>query len=337
MTDALVLSGGVAKGAFGAGVLSVLFSPEGKRAGNVDVRSVVGASSGALNAAFAAFVLHAGTEETENGRLPALWLEEASFGRVFEPSLAGLLGLRGASEEDKVLALLRSTIAPTPASNARAIELRLVVANLAGSVEDVGALPATTFETVLRFDAATFESGVRLEGMFRAVTASAAFPGAFVPVPLEIDGRSVDCIDGGAVNNTPLDYALEHPSPIDRVFVVSPQPRVAAGGARGLRGPALLTHLADMLVEERLYRDLRAAYARNEALRALETVLPDATARAQVLAALGWSVCRPIAIVELRPPADLPGGMFDGFFSRELREGYIASGEDAARTWLATL
>jgi hypothetical protein len=29
--------------------------------------------------------------------------------------------------------------------------------------------------------------------------------------------------------------------------------------------------------------------------------------------------------------------MFDGFFSRELREGYVASGEESARAWLATL
>jgi predicted acylesterase/phospholipase RssA len=337
MTDALVLSGGVAKGAFAAGVLSVLLGSEGKRAGSVDVLSVVGASSGALNGAFAASVLHAGTEETEIGRLPALWLEEASFGRVFEPSFAGVLGLRGASDEDKVLAILRGAIAPTPASNARAIELRLVVANLAGSLEDVGAAPATTFETVLPFDAATFERREGLEAMFYAVTASAAFPGAFVPVPLVIDGRTVECIDGGAINNTPLDYALEHPSRIERVFVVSPQPRVAVGVPHGLRGPALLTHLADMLVEERLYRDLRAAYARNDALLRLEKVVPDAVARGQVLDALGWSVCRPVAIVELRPAHDLPGGMFDGFFSRELREGYVASGEEVARAWLATL
>jgi predicted acylesterase/phospholipase RssA len=158
-----------------------------------------------------------------------------------------------------------------------------------------------------------------------------------VPVPLVIDGRTVECIDGGAVNNTPVDYALEHPSRIDRVFVVSPQPRVAAGVPRGLRGPALLTHLADMLVEERLFRDLRAAYARNDALLRLEKIMPDAAARSQVLAALGWSVCTPISIIELCPRAELPGGMFDGFFSRELREGYVASGEESARAWLATL
>jgi predicted acylesterase/phospholipase RssA len=332
MTDALILSGGVAKGAFDAGVLSVLLGAEGKAGASVEVRSVVAASSGALNGAFAAAVLHAGTEEEEIARLASLWLDDASFGRVFEPTFAGILGLRGASGEDKVLNILRSGIHPAP--GVRTIELRLVVANLAGSVEQVGGAPATTFETVLAFDGSTFESAAGLEAMFRAVTASAAFPGAFVPVPLEIDGRTVMCVDGGAVNNTPLGYALEHPQEIDRVFVISPQPRVDGQVPEDLSGSGLVSHLAEMLIEERLYRDLRGAYAMNEALVRLATVVPDDALRAKVLEAVGWGGRRPIDIVELRPQEDLPGGMFDGFFSRELRETYVRSGEDAARTWL---
>jgi NTE family protein len=335
MTDALVISGGVAKGAFAAGALSVLLGAEGKAGGNVNVLSVVGASSGALNSAFAASVLHAGTEVERIGELRSLWLEDGAFGHVFEPSLAGVLALRGLSGESKVMAMCRGAIAPAP--GARAIELRLVVANLAGSVEQIGGRPATTFETVVAFGPDTFENADKLESMFHVVTASAAFPGAFVPVPLVVDGRTVQCIDGGAVNNAPLSYALEHPAPIARVFVVSSEPRVAAPTPSELRGPSLLTHLADMLIEERLFRDLRVAYARNEALARLEKVVPDAAARREIHEALGWRTCRPVEIVEIRPPRALSGGMFDGFFSRELREGYLASGEEAARAWLATL
>ena len=331
MTDALILAGGVAKGAFAAGVTSVLLGPEGKAGANVDVRSVVGASSGALNAAYAAAVLHAGTEEQEIARLRPLWLEE-SFGRVFEPSLTGVLELRGASNEDKVLDLLRANIVPRP--GLRTIELRLVVANLAGTVAMVGGAPATTFESVLLFGPDTFEDAARLETMFRSVTASAAFPGAFVPVSLEIDGRTVECIDGGAVNNTPLQYALQSSAEIDRVFVVSPQPRVSASNPRALQGVALVTHLAEMLIEERLFRDLQEAYAINDSLARLETVVPDPAVRAQVVEAVGWGGRRPITIVEIRPETDLPGGMFDGFFSRDLREAYVRSGEEAARAWL---
>jgi predicted acylesterase/phospholipase RssA len=297
------------------------------------VQSVVAASSGALNAAFAASVLHAGTEETEIARLRTFWLDDGAFGRVFEPSLAGILALRGASGEDKEMALMRREIHPAP--RVREIELRLVVANLAGSVEQVGGAPATTFESVLYFDAATFESAERLEAMFRGVTASAAFPGVFVPVSLEIGGRTVPCVDGGAVNNAPLGYALEHPSDIDRIFVVNPQPRVSVANRSDLSGLGLIMHLGDMLIEERLFRDLRETYEMNDALVRLESVVPDVELRRQVLDAVGWTGRKPIAIVELRPTVDLAGDMFAGFFSRELREEYVQKGEEVARLWLA--
>jgi predicted acylesterase/phospholipase RssA len=335
MADALVLSGGVAKGAFAAGALAVLLGPEGIADGGANVVSVVGASSGALNGAFAAAVLNSRSETTEMARLPELWLEDATFGRVFEPKLAGILGLRGASGEDKVLEILRRAI--TPAPRRREVELRLVVANLAGSIEMVGGAPATTFESVLAFGPDTFEAGDRLERLFHAVTASAAFPGAFVPVSLEIDGRMVPCVDGGAINNTPLRYALEHRARIRRVFVVSSQVRVPPEPPVNIHGPALLAHMADVLIEERLYRDLRAAYARNEALRRLAGVLPDPAERARVVEAIGWGEVEPLEIVEIRPGRELAGGMFDGFFQRELREEYVASGQESARRWLASL
>jgi hypothetical protein len=93
--------------------------------------------------------------------------------------------------------------------------------------------------------------------------------------------------------------------------------------------------MADMLVEERLFRDLREAYAVNETLARLAEVVPDETLRARVMESLGWKGRKPITIVELRPSAPLPGEMFDGFFSRELRETYVKSGRDAASAWLA--
>jgi predicted acylesterase/phospholipase RssA len=322
MTDALILSGGVAKGAFEAGALSVLLGVEGRAATILDVQRIVATSSGAVNGAFAASVLHAGVQAAEIARLATLWIEEGSFGQVFEPSLAGILRRSGASSEEKVMSLLRRSIAPAP--SARAIDLRIVVAS-----------PATTYERVLTFDSSTFESAERLEAMFHAVTASAAFPGAFTPVTLEIDGQTGSYVDGGAVNNTPLGYALEHAMEIDRLFVVSPQPRVPARVPKNLHGIDLITHLADMLVEERLYRDLRAAYEANAALERLAKAVPDDETRARVLDSLGWSRRKPIAIVEIRPPSDLPGGTFDAFFSRKLREEYVATGEEAARAWLA--
>jgi predicted acylesterase/phospholipase RssA len=335
VADALILAGAVAKGAYTAGVVSVLLGQEGKTQAHVEVHSVVAASSGALNGAYVAAALHAGDEDEVIGRLTEMWKDSGSFGQVFEPTFEGILGRRGASGEQKVFEILRRAIKPAP--GIREIELRLVVASLTGTTEQVGGAPATTFERVLTFGKHTFEKQGELEKMFRVVTASAALPGAFVPVPLQIDGVEVLCVDGGAVNNTPLRSALEHPLGVDRIFVVTPQPRVSVGLARDTKGLGLVSHLVEMLTEERLFRDLRRSFEVNRILVELEKTVPDPAVRARVLATLGWEGRKPIDIVEIRPPKALPGNMFDGFFSRDLREEYVCAGEEAARAWLASL
>ena len=172
--------------------------------------------------------------------------------------------------------------------------------------------------------------------MFRAVTASAALPGAFVPVPLEIDGETVLCVDGGAVNNTPLRSALEHPFGIQRVFLVTPQPRVSVGLERDTKGLGLVSHLVEMLTEERLFRDLRRSFEVNRILIELEKTVPDGALRARVLETLGWAGEDADRHHRAAPSAALPGNMFDGFFSRAAKE-YVHAGEAAARAWLATL
>lgn len=102
-----------------------------------------------------------------------------------------------------------------------------------------------------------------------------------------------------------------------------------------LRGVALVVHLLEILVQERLYRDLREAYAVNATLAELEAEFPDPGVRAAVLRALGWSARRRLEVVEIRPSAPLAGGPFDGFLSRRLREEYITTGRAVAQAWVA--
>jgi predicted acylesterase/phospholipase RssA len=323
--DAIIFGGGVARGAFGAGAISVL--------AGLRVRRIVGTSSGALNAAYYASAVRSGTEDAGGDELARIWIEEATVSQGFNVSLRGILDFEGISTSAKLLAVLRRHIQPS--TERRPVDVRLVTTNSAG---ERGTLepgrPGTTFEHVLRFDGTTFDSEAGLESLFQGVAASSAFPGAFLPFPLQIDGRAVPCFDGGLTDNTAVKHAIDGADDVDRVFVIVPYPALLEP-APERHGLALAAHLVEILVEERLYRDLREAYAVNATLARLEAEIPDPSARAAVLRAFGWSDRRKLQVVEMRPAAPLEGGPFDGLLSRRLREDYVASGRDAAHAWLA--
>jgi hypothetical protein len=85
-----------------------------------------------------------------------------------------------------------------------------------------------------------------------------------------------------------------------------------------------------MLVNERLYRDLREAERVNAqlerlaALRASNTLSQEQYRR--VLEALGWGTMRTIRVLTIRPDEDLDGNSFLGFGSAGLRKAYIDRG-----------
>lgn len=326
--DAVIFGGGVAKGAFAAGALSVL------AAAGLRVRRIVGTSSGALNAAYFARAVRSGEGGVAGEELARIWLDEGTLAQGFNVSLRGILDFEGISTGAKVLALLRRHIQPS--TGRCPVDLRLVATNSAGQP---GSLEpgrrGTTFEHVLRYDGAALDDEAGLESLFAGVAASSAFPGAFLPSPLQIGGRDVPCFDGGLVNNTAVKYAIEGAPDVDRIFVIVPYP-VLVGAVPELRGLALVAHLVEVLVEERLYRDLREAYAVNATLAQLELEVPNPAARAAILRAFGWSDRRKLEIIEIRPTAPLEGGPFDGFLSRRLREDYVGSGREVAQAWLCS-
>ena len=333
MTDALVLAGAVAKGAFTAGALAELFEPATQERLELDVRRVVAASSGAMNGAFLASHLHDGSEAAAMPLLEELWIEFGDFRDVFDVSFGALAHARGISTGKKVRALLERFIPPREGT--RPTELAVVVTNMSGEVDTVGSERATTYERCLRFSGEAFESSERLSSVFDAVVASSAFPFVFEPASITIGAREVPCVDGGVCNNTPIKYALGGGSDVDRIFVVAPYPSVQTN-APEFHGVALFSHLGEMLAQERLFRDLREAFEVNRALAALERAFPLPALRERALAAIGWSGRRAIEIVEIRPPEALEGDTFAGFFSRRLREDYARTGREAARAVLGS-
>jgi predicted acylesterase/phospholipase RssA len=333
VADALILAGAVAKGAWTAGALRALTEPETQARLGLDIRRIAAASSGALNGSFLASRLHDGSAAAGMPLLEELWVALGDFASVFDLSARAIATRQGISTSRKVRALLRSYIPPR--SGTRPIDLSIVVTNIDGEVDIVDRELATTYERCIHFNEEVFGNPARLEALYDAVVASAAFPVAFEPAEIELGARRVRCVDGGAVNDSPVKYALGGRDDIDRLFVLAPFPKVHQS-TRKLHGAALLSHLGDILLEERLFRDLRQAHEVNRALHALERALPIASLRERALAALDWEHRRVVEIIEIRPPEELEGDAFAGFFSRRLREDYVQAGAAAARAALGS-
>jgi predicted acylesterase/phospholipase RssA len=304
LTDALVLTGAAMKGAFAAGVLSVLCDRDVKGRLGLDVRRIVGSSSGALNGAYYAASIRMGDESHAGEGLVQVWLEDATLANAFSPSLRGIFGLQGFFDTDGMLAVMRRRLVARPGTEH--VDLRVVVTDAGG--RPVGDPPLTTYEQVVTFSDGDFDQEDSLDLVRRVAAASASVPVLFVPAKLEVQGRTFYALDGGLVDDTPLGAALEGPE-VRRVFVVTPFPRVAPPPR--LRGLSLLAHLLDVLTQQRLTRDL---------LVAQET-------RGR----------RPVQVLEIRPDEPLPGHSFSGIVSRSLRERYVRAGVDAAKRVLETL
>ena len=333
-----MLAGAVAKGGYEAGALEVLAGTD------LEIVRIVATSAGALNAVAYARGVRARDPRGAASLIAQLWRDEATFTHVFQPSLGDLLRREGFSDHGKLLGLLREHVTPVTDGSRAEIELRLIYAPLAGADGEIGERAATTYEHVAVFEGSSFDSAAGLEPVFATAVASASLPFAFTPFDLPGHGP---CIDGGAVNNTPIKWALgtlpggaRVGPPVEAVLVISPIPELAPPPAHALHGLELASHLVEMLINERLYRDLREAEQRNEALRELAKLPLDPQLAARVIAALDWDQEREIPIVAIRPRQALPGNAFTGFFDRSARESYITAGRrDAeaalrARSWL---
>ncbi len=327
---ALILAGAVAKGAFEAGVVQELVRA------NVRIVRIVAASSGALNGTLLASGVRARAVAATANRLVELWSDHAEWNQIFHLSIADLFRREGISDERKLDKLLRREVLPNPTPPGDDIELRLVVAALHGAPGSIAGQPATTFESVLDFAGAAFDTADGLAPVFVAAAASAALPVAFAPV--DVPGLG-PCIDGGTVNNTPIKWALEGEvgASVDAVVVVTTTVETLRPKTTEIRGTRLISRLAELLINERLYRDLRQAARVNDQLHALSALrgeLGDA-AIDKVIAALSWQARREVEIVTIRPSEELAGSSFSGFFDRALRESYIAAGRAEAVRSLA--
>ena len=210
-------------------------------------------------------------------------------------------------------------------SSPRPVKLRLVLTALAGFDGAIGEQTATTYERVMMFETDAFATDEGCESVCRTAQASAALPGMYAPV--EVPGVG-PCIDGGTVDNSPIKWART--AGVRRMIVVSTEP-LRVSQPRDIRGLRLAGEIFEILIGERLYRDLRDAESANTALRALDSLVADgklsAGQRDEVAGVLGWE---PIEIIQVRPDEELPGSTFAGFRCKRLRRQYIETGRRAA-------
>lgn len=320
---AVVLAGAVAKGAFEAGVIQALARTD------VQIVRIVAASSGALNGTVLASAVRARNLIAGAEVLAELWRDHAALREVFHASFRDILELDGLSDQKRLLALLRGHVLPSQPEDPDPVNLRLIVAALHGAAGKIGARPATTFEAICDFTSEHFASQAGLEQVFSAAVASAAFPIVFAPVEVEGVGP---CVDGGVVNNTPMKWALDGDigRELDAVVVIATSVERRTEPPGSLRGMGLVGHLADMLIEERLYRDLREAEQVNDTLAKLRALARpgglSASQLADVIAALDWTGRRVVDIIPIRPEKELPGNAFSGFIHERDRRDYLDAG-----------
>lgn len=317
---ALILPGAVAKGAYEAGVIGVLTERK------IKIHRIVATSSGALNAVAYAAAIRAGTEKTVGRRLQKAWLKYGSWEKSFSLSPWMWLTGRGMSSPDGLMEMLHDLVKPSPPGSNGKIELRIIVASLQGLRGCIGKDPATTYEKVLAFCGKDFDTREGLERIFQATVAACAFPGLFAPVRLPGLGY---CVDGGTVNNAPVEYALDD-GDIGQIIVAVPFPRLLPK-PKPLHGLGLINHMAEILINERLYRDLKNAHKLNLHLADLDELVRKKKISAKHLLAVQSVLSfRHVQIIEVRPPRTLGGTVFTGFTQPELRKKFIAEGRKAA-------
>jgi NTE family protein len=326
---AIVLAGAVAQGAFAAGALEIV----ARR--HLPIARVVATSSGALSGTLLAAGVRAGRTEDATEALVDLWTHSAHWCNAVDLSLRDLVRGRGASTSKKLHGIVRRAVEAFVPGAQQPIDLRLVVTALGGDPHARRDECATSFESIVRFADDDFDAPETRERLYTAATAAAAFPGLYAPVTVPGLGQ---CLDGGATNNAPIKHALEG-CDLRRVVVITNTPALVA--TPPLQGLHLADHLAQVVTDERLYRDLRAARAVNRQLAALDQLVTQGALSPQALAtvkdALRWRGRRRIELIEIRPATDLRGGAFTALADRALRTEYIAEGRRAAEEALAHL
>lgn len=316
---AIILAGALARGGFEAGALSVITKNP-----NIDIRTIVATSSGALNGVALAAGIASQTVEKAMHVLIDTWIEHGNWHNVLDFSLSAIINRQGFSTSNKVKKLIKTTIEKISFfDNLDAIELKIVLTSLAGHMGFINGKPNTTFESIAGFSQIDFSNTQGRENIYTAACASSAFPGLFAPVYVHGFGA---CCDGGLVNDVPMKLALET-NHIERIIIISPFPAISASITK-FKGIDLIGRLSDVIVNERFYRDLVNADKTNRIVKNITALKNKREISEEQLKKIEDAIFhkREIEILHIRPKQKLFGNSFAGLFSKKLRKSYIEEG-----------
>jgi predicted acylesterase/phospholipase RssA len=304
--SALIVAGAAGRGPYAAGALSKL-----ARDPRFDIRHVAGTSSGALNAAVYAAGLRVGAAAEAADHLCDLWRRQAHWNHI----------ITHAQRVDIVRKALERF---RDRRSVHDVDLEIVVTSLRGQNDRYGYL---RFERPWQFSSGHFANAGGIAEIAEVSVLSSTIPGVFPPARYGDQGQFWD---GGVVNNTPIGNALKKDQSIDHIIVVT-NDSTRVDPADKEYGRLALPRLLEMIIEERLSRDLYEARSFNDELKALRRAGFDLGA---IQATVKWKL---LQFLEIRPRRDVEGDLVSGFFSSSEREHSIELGQETAleclRAW----
>lgn len=351
---ALVLSGGGARGAYEAGIVTKLASIAGIADGEtlLPYRLVCGTSIGALNAWF--------TATGQYGALKTCWstiageriirlkrryasLSDASagVGTRFMAAVRLVTALtkheRAVAETSPVLDWIARHVDPalpllmpmvwavtnvTTQSAEYFYRLPPTAARGPASQAQIDAMRVTLGPSAVIREASD-------EMLHRSLLASAAMPVLFDPVFMAFDGTGGYYVDGGVASNVSVALARTVASHVHVVLAHPPQSATAAGNAVEIVLAAYAT-MQRKIVES----EMRDAYFTSLAKREIERLAPDAAKRLQTLSVPMGAVVANIPVTTVsyvRPQTVLPADVASFDRQDHLNQTFAIGEADAVR------
>lgn len=373
---AFVLSGGVAKGAYEAGVL------KGFAESGIVPDIIVGISAGALNGAYAANLIAKGQytpQAFEDGPI-ALWTKYGTIDMLYDhkcenPSTSSLneifhrLGVNPLKRSYRprwnldafyvfrelikgnfvsllnhsmLEKMLEAQLTP-PKQVVREVRYSAGISNILGQISLDGQALISDFRNFWDYDWKNRPQEEWTEDfdlLRRVVMASSSFPFVFPPKPIELDGKQGLYVDGGLLDNFPIDKAIEMDPEVDTIYVVLSATSVSPCEKMPDNFYEVLTRIFNIYAGHYIVTNYQRVLEMNRRIEALQSVLDrDFFGRTKrnnrneaICQAAGFKGLdhfqskRLLKVIPVFPTPALSGNVFDGFFDAKLLENYIEIG-----------